>query len=87
MGDAQVDAMTEPACGSRALLDEIDLFQISYIRRLLNVVFIPSSYAVNLEIDPPYTRNAHHGPQRSALAEVPYGQPLEDEEIAQGQGQ
>ena len=87
MGDAQVDAMTEPAFGSRALLDEIDLSQISNVHRLLNLFCIPSSHAINLEIDPPYARNAHHGPQRSTLAEVPYRQPLEDEEITQSQGQ
>lgn len=73
MGDAQVDAMTEPACGSRALLEEIDLSEISCVRRLLKMFFIPSSHTVNLEIDPPYAWNAHHGPQRSAFAEVPYG--------------
>jgi hypothetical protein len=39
MGDAQVDAMTEPAFGSRALLDEIDLSQISQCTPSLEFVF------------------------------------------------
>lgn len=48
-------------------------------------LFSPFSNTVNLQVNPPYARDADNAPQRRFLSNCTYGQPLEKEEIRQAE--
>ena len=47
----------------------------------------PSLHPVDLQVYPPDAGRAHNHPQRSLLSQRAYGQPLQDNKIAQYEGE